>query len=161
VWEPLISKWLNLTLYFKGSISDGGFRLRHCEHAELKWFRVVSSSGLSQRRRWIIKCGFYYTRLLAGEFSELVIARTKRLLFYIDDARGMRACVLVHLHTTQSRISVNKPTVTHFQALNPVEVCWPVSFRKAPVQVVCIRMCANRLPGVLAACDSQPQCTKD
>lgn len=87
MWEPLISKWLNLTLYFKGSISDGCFKLRHCEHAELKWFRVLSSSGLSYRRCWIIKCGFYYIRRLVGEFCELVIARTKCLLFYIQDAR--------------------------------------------------------------------------
>ena len=121
MWEPLISKWLNLTLHFKRSISEGGFRLRHCEHAELKWCRVVSSSGHSYRRCWIIKCGFYYTRRLTDEFSELVIARTKCLLFCIHDARGVRACVLVNLHTTQSRISVNTPTVTYFQALNLVE----------------------------------------
>jgi hypothetical protein len=152
---------VDLTLIFQRFNIRRGFRLRNCEHAELQWFRVVSSSGLSHWRCWIIKCGFCYTRRLAGELNELVIARTQRLLFYIHDDSGVRACVLVNLHTTQSRISVNKPTLTYFQALNPIEVCWPVSFRKAPVQVVCIRMCTNRLPGVWAACDSQPQCTKD
>jgi hypothetical protein len=91
---------VELKLIFQRFNIRRGFTLRHCEHAELKWFRVLSSSGFSYRRCWIIKCGFCYTRQLADDFSELVRATTKCLLFYIHDALCARARVLVNLHTT-------------------------------------------------------------
>jgi hypothetical protein len=93
------------------------------------------TADYSYWRRCIAERRFYYTRRFAGEFRQLVTDRKKCLLFfYTHDVCGV--CILVNLHNSQSRTSVNTPTVTRFQALNPVEVCCPVSFRKAPVEVV-------------------------
>ena len=79
-------------LIFQSLIIRRGFQVTTREHAGLKRFRVMSSSRLSNQRRWIIKCRFYYTRWLPGEFSELVIVR-KNVYFFIHTMLALCARV--------------------------------------------------------------------
>jgi hypothetical protein len=137
VRKPQISSTVRFNLIFNRSTLYGGFTLRKYEHVELKWFKILSGNGLW--RCWTIGCVPLHSPV--GWRVQWARYRQKKVYFYIHTKPAV--CVLVNLHTTQSLISVNTPTVTSFPALNPVEVCWPDHFAKLLFKCFSIRMCKD------------------